>query len=291
MIGIIFAFIATLSWATGSLFDRKAVENITPFLANTLRAIPAAVFIFILMVFFEGFKYFLAISLLDMFLILIGTILAFIAGNYFFLFSLRKIGVSRTMPIAYSYPLFAILFSYIFLSETLIYISIIGEILIVLGIYIISRENKESQNNVRQKLYLLFIPILCSFFWGINQVLLKFVVFSAGPFTITFIRLIFFSTLLIITNLIRGNIQFYKSYLKIGGKMAIVGGILSFGLGGLFFILSINFMNLSIASPISALTPVISTILSIIFLKEKIKKYIIIGTSLTVIGVIVITIT
>ncbi|MHA1409099.1 MAG: GRP family sugar transporter [Candidatus Odinarchaeia archaeon] len=299
MIGEVFAVMAALSWAIASIFDRKALEKISPLLANTLRSIPAFLFTFALMIIFEGFDSLLLITATDIFFIFIATTLALMIGDLLFLYSLQKLGVSRALPIASTYPLFAILFAYIFLSEEIGYFIIIGTIVIIAGIYLLSKENEKEEKKGREtnnystkwrKIPIVIIPIFVAIVWGLSQTIFRFVLFSTAPLTLTTIRLFYFSMAMIIVNVVIGNRKFYKKYNTYAGKMATIGGFLALGIGGLFLIISLSVLGVSVTAPLSSITPLFATILAVVILKEKVDLKLITGIGLIITGILLITV-
>jgi uncharacterized membrane protein len=80
---------------------------------------------------------------------------------------------------------------------------------------------------------------------------------------------------------IKGIIAILKNY-------ALVIGIILYGFSTLFFILALRHGELSIVYPLSSLTYVIITFLSVYFLKEKMNGYKLAGIGLIILGVILV---
>jgi len=74
------------------------------------------------------------------------------------------------------------------------------------------------------------------------------------------------------------------------GNFFILGiaGVLSWGIGGIFFFTSIDMIGAGRASPISSINPFIAVILSVIFLKEHLTKLQIFGIFLATLGSIIV---
>lgn len=290
MIGEIFGLMAALSWAVGSIFDRIGLRRIPPLLANTMRSIPSAIFTFILMVVFEGPESFISVPVLDLLFIVSGTTLALVIGDYLFLYSLRRLGVSKTMPIVSIYPVFALSGAFFLLAENITIFIIIGTLLVICGIYLLSRSRNNKKDEAASRKYILMIPIMAALMWGLSQVFFTLALINVPPFTMTTIRLFYFSSLLTGINLVSGERRFYKNYSSYWGKMSTIGGFFSLAIGGLFLMLGLSYVGVAKTSPLTSITPLFSTILAVFLLKEKVDHNIALGTVLIVIGVIIITV-
>jgi len=65
--------------------------------------------------------------------------LVLIAGDTLYFIGLRTIGVTKTVPITYSYSIFVVLLSLIFLEEAITLPIIIGTMAIILGIWLVAK--------------------------------------------------------------------------------------------------------------------------------------------------------
>ncbi|MHA1835588.1 MAG: DMT family transporter [Candidatus Odinarchaeia archaeon] len=289
MFGEILAILAALNWGFSSIIDKKAVDKINPLLANTLRAIPACLFSLLVMVVFEGIEFLFLMTLYEIFLTVIGTVFALIIGDLLFLYSLKKLGVAKSIPITSTYPFFAIISASVFLSEEVSIFLLFGTIMIILGIwFVIKSEKIEENHNKTSKIYLI-LPIFTALSWGLSQIFFKIVLYTTPPLTMNSVKMLSFSIMLITLILIKGERKFYLTYKKKAGKMAALGGLIAIGIGGVLLMSSLNLIDVSKTASLTAITPLFSTLLALIFLKEKITLKLLIGTILTIVGVLLIT--
>ncbi|WEU39986.1 MAG: DMT family transporter [Candidatus Odinarchaeum yellowstonii] len=287
MIGELFALMAALSWAIGAIFDRVGLTKIPPLTANTMRSIPAAVFTLIITILIEGLNPLTNVTFTDIIYIIAGTTLALVIGDYFFLLSLRKLGVSKTMPIVSIYPIFALIGSALFLNESITLFIGVGVAATITGVFFISRSRNVEQSDSNSK-FLLIIPVIAALMWGFSQVFFGLALLNTPPLTMTTIRLIYFSALLVTLNLTVGDRYFYRKYNSHWGRMSTIGGFLSLALGGLFLILGLSYAGVAKTSPLTSVTPMFSTILAVLLLKEKLELNTCIGTALIIVGIILI---
>ncbi|MHA1753987.1 MAG: EamA family transporter, partial [Candidatus Odinarchaeia archaeon] len=143
-------------------------------------------------------------------------------------------------------------------------------------------------HNKTSKIYLI-LPIFTALSWGLSQIFFKIVLYTTPPLTMNSVKMLSFSIMLITLILIKGERKFYLTYKKKAGKMAALGGLIAIGIGGVLLMSSLNLIDVSKTASLTAITPLFSTLLALIFLKEKITLKLLIGTILTIVGVLLIT--
>lgn len=87
----------------------------------------------------------------------------FVIGDYFFFNAMKIMGVSRTVPITSSYPLWAILWAYLFLGRSIDVQIILGAFLIVLAVIIVRQGEIEERMNMKGFMFALLAPLSWSF--------------------------------------------------------------------------------------------------------------------------------
>lgn len=100
-----------------------------------------------------------------------GTFLTFYMIPYFKALTLED--TSRVVPLFLFYPVFTLLFSVLFLHESLRFFEIVGFFLILLGGFVIGTEKISLQIFSLRKA--LFLMVLASFFYTLSNVIFKFV--------------------------------------------------------------------------------------------------------------------
>jgi drug/metabolite transporter (DMT)-like permease len=200
-----------------------------------------------------------------------------------------KLGVSRNNPIVGANPLFSVLIAAIFLSEVVTPPLYAGVVLIILGIVLISLQNKGANEMEKGKNWLIILPLIAAVCYGFSANLRK-IGLNMLPFSIagsTFavsgalgVYIPFVSLLKRIKNfsLRRFNIYF-------------LGSGLSVSLAWIFSFTALVMGEVSTVAPIQGASPLFALILSKIFLKkaEKITWKIATGALALVSGVIIIS--
>ena len=134
----------------------------------------------------------------------------------------------------------------------------------------------------------IHFAIFASFCWGVSAVLVRLGVNSISPTTGTWISLLP-GSLAIMTIALLLHLQDILQLPKVAFMWFALGGFLNFALGRLLNTIGIKLVGVSKAAPLFSTAPVFATILGITFLGETITIQLILGTSLVVCGIVLIT--
>lgn len=140
--------------------------------------------------------------------------------------------------------------------------------------------------------------LLSGLFWGLDTVILGIALIMTpfvsttqalflAPFISTFIHDLCSSFWMLI------YMGFHKEYKRVirafktrSGKFIVLAALLGGPVGMTGYVLSIKYIGASYTAIISALYPAIGAFLSFVFLKEKMKKYQMVGLAISILGVI-----
>jgi drug/metabolite transporter (DMT)-like permease len=141
LIGIILTFVATMSWAVGSVWTRSRNIKSDPLMNAAIQMLSGGLWMFIISFFLEDYKQLhwtqeVWISLV--YLILIGSVLAYGAYGY----ALSRLPISIVSLYAYINPMVAVILGWLILNENLnIYIGI-AFMLTAGGIWLVNKGHK-----------------------------------------------------------------------------------------------------------------------------------------------------
>ncbi|MFH7836289.1 MAG: DMT family transporter, partial [Candidatus Aenigmatarchaeota archaeon] len=223
-------------------------------------------------------------SLLPLIYISLSSLIGLGLGDLIYMYSLDSIGVSRAVPISSICPLFTIFFSFLFFNERISFIVFIGALIIILGIWILYKEEKSNYSNDNDKKGYL-AAILCAILWGLSISLmgeaLKFLDSLIANTLRTIVLSIFFIFLMFFNNIRKKifNIKIRTCFI-----LGLAGS--AFGFGWISLSIGLILIGTAKAILISNTTPLFSLIIGKIFLKEKIGINIVIGAIIIFIGVI-----
>ncbi|MGQ4891407.1 MAG: EamA family transporter [Candidatus Njordarchaeia archaeon] len=290
VLGIIMGISASLSWALAAVFYRKSMGKLlNPLITNVFRVPLAVLVLFLILVLSGNLGSFLdTVSNVQLFLMLIfGTIIMNIFGDGFYLLSLRNIGVSYAYPLSYTYPILVAILALVLLNEELFLSLIVGALVGILGIWLISSGGKESRVRKFSFSKGIVYAILASLSWSFGIVLYKVLVEGLNPIIVGTWKLILLflissPSLLLVKS--SEEIELEKNAIK----YALVGGVFGVGVGDWFFYISMDNIGAAFSSALTTSSPLLSLLLAKIFLNEKITPKKATGTTLIIIGIILI---
>jgi transporter family protein len=214
-------------------------------------------------------------------------------GNLVFLAALTHGGqASIVVPLAAIYPLVTALLAWIVLREKLRRQQIIGIGIALAAIVFLNREGTVRGTSVQASWLTLTVVALC--LYGVSALLQKlatnllsaesaFVGFAIGFVPIALAILATDSLRLFATEPLRWNIE----------PRAWLWGILGGALNGLGVLASLSAYRLggkaSVVTPLAALYPVVTVILAVVFLGEKLDEFRIAGVALALAGAVVLS--
>jgi DME family drug/metabolite transporter len=297
MIGEFAALGAAVTWAVAPILYKKALSGVSPVSANIVRCASNAVVLLLILV-ASGLAGVLArLPLSVVAVVVVSGLVGLGLGDTLYMYGLKSIGVSRAVPLAASYPLFSLIWAVLFLQQAVTVSALTGTIVILLGIWLLSREKVDSALNVHGRLELTGVAVclLTAVLWSVSITLMDFAVTIPGlvsgldvNYAVVSVRIAGMALVLLALAplLDRGH-----GFLKLGWRTVLllcIGGLVANGLGWL--LMNYSFLNIaeSQAVPISSTTPLFSMLAGFAFFREKITRDNALGAILVVVGVVLI---
>ena len=212
-------------------------------------------------------------------------------GDSCYFVSQSMIGVSRAYPIVMSYPLAVYTLAAIYLSEPVIVSRLFGAFLIIIGIALIAQDSQEEVNEKepvpRVLLVGLIFAALTIIFWALSDFTLQVGLIDVDPLDANFVRFAMGSLLLLpvapFSRTRKGRLGDRRLL-----TIVLLTGVFGFGVPILLITYSVSYVGATVMSIIMAASPLFGTPLSIVYLKEKVTRYIGLGTILIFIGIILV---
>jgi len=284
-VGVLASLSAALCWTATAALLKIGSSKVQPLLANTVRVAAAAAGS-MLLVFFTGEVSGLLTPDLAAFIIALSAgLLGIMLGDTVYIYALKVAGVARVMPVANTYPLFSTLGAFLFLSEKITLITIMGAIFIIFGLWLISPKGEE-EGSFTVKSFSL--TLLCALTWGTSTLLLGYALNYYSAVALNAVRLPFVALMLMGFAYFRGH-----NLSKLNKHTVAVlasAGILGLTIGNVLLLVGIDSIGVARAVPLSSTSPLFSTIVGRIFLHEKVGLKIYLSASLIVLGIVQITI-
>ena len=275
-IAILFSFAAAFCWAVSPLVYRRNFGGISLYELNAVRSIG-----------FTGGMVLLALVLAPDVLLRIPsptviagaagvTLLANLLGDVLYMASIKAMGVSFAVAVTSTYPLVTIASSSAWLKETLSWSLVSGAVVIILGLNLIRRgySATETGPNLRKG---FFLAIIAAVLWGVSDTMIRWVILETNVDSLTFNlwRSLAFLPLAWGTWLFKssrgsGNLHLLEVVgFRRGVELACVG-MLSLAVAGTFVNLALQEAPASIVIPLTATSPLLSTLLAVSFFREKV---------------------
>ncbi|MDH5481548.1 MAG: DMT family transporter [Candidatus Bathyarchaeota archaeon] len=297
MIGELAALGAALSWTLSAMLYKKALQGATPISANILRLACTSAILLTFMIVIGKFEVLTSLPTETVVLAGVSGIIGLGFGDTLYMNSLKLIGVARAVPITCTYPLFNLLWATFLANEPLTLQVVLGAFIIVIGIWLLSREKEKSSAETQGKIMARGVAaaLATAVTWSISITMINMAVRDASTldqvFAINTIRVTAIAIFLLVSVLgVNRGLSFLKVQRKTLAEL-IAGGIAALGLG--WFFLTYSFMETleSRAVPISSTTPLFSTLAGMILLHEKVTAKTAVSSIIIVIGIFLIFVT
>jgi len=265
ILGVILSLAASVAWAVSPILYRIGATDsaLDDLVSNSLGAFVLAIPLAILKPPLNGFAW------------IYGSLFAVLGpvfGTYVFLISLRYADVGIANVISYSYVVLLPLLLLIVSPSYLVYIG--PAALIVLGLYLL-------MGSGRGKLYGYVMAILSAVLYAFSFLALYKVYEYTNPWGIILIRgIILMAGALIVKAVVEGI------RVKLSGRV-FLAGLISYGIGGPLYVLSVDYAGIAVPTLITALSPVITEVLAIIKLRERLNLRAIMGFIVVIAGIII----
>jgi len=265
ILGIILSLAASVAWAVSPILYRIGATDsaLDDLVSNSLGAFVLSIPLAILKPPLNGFAW------------VYGSLFAVLGpvfGTYVFLVSLRYADVGIANVISYSYVVLLPLLLLIVSPSYLVYIG--PAALIVLGLYLL-------MGSGRGKLYGYVMALLSAVLYAFSFLALYKVYEYTNPWGIILIRgIILMAGALIVKAVVEGI------RVKLSGRV-FLAGLISYGIGGPLYVLSVDYAGIAVPTLITALSPVITEVLAIIKLRERLNHRAVMGFIIVIAGIII----
>jgi len=278
--GELYALAAAFCWSLAAVFYKKGIgAGAIP--AVLIRTFFAMLFLLVLFLIIRGGHF--DFTLMGFLFLNIGGIFRLILGGAAYMKGLENISVSRFIPILFTFPLLTILLSALLLGETIRKEVVIGTILIVAGIWVLSRgKSTIGEKNIKLG---VSVAIIAAFLYSFSIVATKTGLKDVDPFQSALISMPVPLILLYLYYSINSGARTIFKFKKEAYILLGLGGIVGMGFGSYFFFVSLTKIGAAKATGLAAITPVLSSLIALSTLKEKLNVTLVLGTCATIAGI------
>jgi DME family drug/metabolite transporter len=276
---------AALCWALGASLYKKAIQDLNSLQFNLIRSTSVAIYAFLMLFLLDKWNSFLNLDFNTIGIMGISSLLVLVAGDTLYFIGLRTIGVTKTIPITYSYSILVVLLSAIFLEEEITLLLILGTITIILGVWLVVNKTLDQTQKSGSSLSGVLASLGTLLCWGFGIVLFKIILRNNDPYILAAGRMLFLlPTVAILSIIPYGKKSPRKKLTKTQLSLALLSGLIALGIGDTLLYLGLESTNINIIAPLTSITPIFTAIIAILFLGEKVSKKTIIATLLVTTG-------
>ena len=279
MLGEALSIAGALSWAASTVLLAETLKDIDPLSVNTLKTLFAVLSTLPIALVMGELQNLPELSLHGFLFVTLAAIIGFGVGDTLLFKSINLIGVSRSYTIAYTYPLFTMLFAVLFLSEPFLLTHLLGTVIIFIGVVGVSVNSNTEVNRGNSEG--LLAALATALLWAIGTILIALGLNEMSTILANTVRFpLLFIFLLPIS-------RFWRKKLRLTKKdwvFLATSGILGMTLGGIAFLFSVQLIGATRATSLSSSSPVLASLMSSLFLKEKVTWRIIASSIMVVLG-------
>jgi DME family drug/metabolite transporter len=269
----------------GASLYKKASQDMPTLTFNLVRSTSVAIYSFLILFPLGSWNSFFKIDLNTIAIMGISSILVLVAGDSLYFIGLKTIGVTKTVPITYSYSILVIFLSVLILNENITLRIILGTIAIILGVWLVANKTLDQPHSSNSSIIGLLASLGTTLCWGLGVVLFKIILTNNNPFVLTAGRMVFLiPTLIVLSTLSHVRKPSKKKWTKNQLILALFSGLIALGIGDTLLYLGLYSTNINIVTPLTSTTPIFSAMIAILFLGENMSKKIILGTILVTVG-------
>lgn len=265
---------------------KSQLHRVSPVSLNTLRSLFGSAFLLLFLTQLGKLGEVTRIPVVPL-LYLVGSVLiGLVLGDTLFFRSMGLIGVSRAMPIASSYPLLTLALAAIFLGESITWITALGTLLVVAGVYLVATPPAQSAASIvpanKEGVGLALIAAVC---WALSTAILKIGITDLDILAAAGVRM--WATALVLTSVVslRQQERVFRPHDQQFWLIVTTASFLGTGGGSLLYVAAVQLAGAARAATLTSTSPLFAAPLSALFLGEKLTIRIIIGMLLTVGGV------
>lgn len=285
MFGEVCAILAAFFWAFGASLYGRGVRESSPLEFNFVRSISVALFSFLLLFLLGEWGSLFSVDVATLVVMGLSSVLVLAVGDSLYFFGLKTIGVTKTVPITYSYSILVILLSILVLGEEVTSQIIVGTAAIIVGVWLVANKALDRTRTSDSSLSGVVASLGTVVCWGFGVVLFKILLENNDPFVLAAGRMLFLlPTMGILSAISRVHVSSNRRWTKNQLTFALLSGLVALGVGDTLLYFGLESANMNIVAPLTSTTPIFSAIIAVLFLGEKVSVKVVIGTLLVTVG-------
>ncbi len=302
LIGYLLTLDALFTWAAASLVYKWGLGKTQPKANLFFRLCCVSFSTFLISLIFGNYSFLGDMNNIDLLVFLMVCLISGLSvtvGDLFYYMSLKRIDASRAYPLTQLSLIFVYPFSVFLFGAKVTPSILIGGLLILSSVFILSSKEKSDKSKLKRSLKErisedlilgVLLAIGTALFWAIAYVSFFYQarILTGDVFVSNFFRVSFGMIAIAILGVFQK--EYYNGFKKESRnnlKYFIfigIAGMLSLGLADAIFILAAEINGLILTSTITANTPMVQQLFSILLLKEKFRKRFLLAIILIITG-------
>ncbi|MEW6184958.1 MAG: GRP family sugar transporter [Thermodesulfobacteriota bacterium] len=296
MFGAGLALLTSLAWSISSICVKLVAGKVDSLTINTLRTCVGSFLLASFVLSSGRMEVLFSTPWSSLIYVVLSGLLAMVLGDTVYIKSVSLLDVSIAFPLSQcAFILLAVLAAVLFLDEPLTWVTFLGAVLIILGIYLMTASRGRRGSPTERKpvhpkgLLFILIAILA---WTGATILLKVGVTGVDPFIAAGVRISTSAVVLLALYLLRRG-RGATSLRNIGRQHLILvasAGFLTYGVAAVGYITAIQWIGAGKTVLLTAIAPIFALPFAIVILKEKPTRFTVWGVMVGVIGVWLVTV-
>jgi drug/metabolite transporter, DME family len=287
VLGIVLGLSSAFIFSTTSLAIKAHADNVNPLSFNVFRMTVGSIFTIALLPFFVGMDLLAQTPPSAVIVLTISSIVGIAIGDTLYFWSLNKLGASRAIPLAATYPLYTWLIAIPLLGEQITINALIGTGLVLAGVYLLSPTGEAALIvDGRTRRYAVLASIGAALCWSVATTLLKIGAHeSPHVLIVNAVRMPVAALVGSCVAQLYGGTQVWSGIDRKNLPRLTAIALYGSGIGLIVWTLAVDMAGAARAALLNSTAPLIGVPLSAIFLRERITPKVIAGTLLAVWGI------
>jgi len=289
MSGVVAGLLCAASWAIGSVMMRDLSRKLDPFTLNAPRSTVGGLALLAITFLTGRNSGYGAISAVQLVYMIGSMLVGGGIGDTLYVFSLKRIGVSRAFPISSVYPAITVLLGVFFLAESLSLRLVAGVLLVVGGVVLISYQPRRQALPDDSAAKGVAAALGAALMWAASAIMMAPGIQGHDTIMVASIRVTALALALWGVVAARKTGGLLKQLRWREWAIVVIGGLIGWGLGSVLFVETVAALGPSKAAIITSTSPLFALPLSLLFLKERPTWLVPVGTGLAVAGLILVS--
>jgi len=283
ILGVLAAIGSAFGWAASTILIKIGMRSKSPVSVNIIRLYLVSVFYALTLLLTGKFDEILRAEPRYLVMAFVSAQFGFVIGDYFYFNALHRLGVSRTVPVTSTYPLWAVVWAALFLGRKVPIRVYAGAFLIVLAITIVKRAEEREGSDPLGFVFALLAPVS----WSLAITLMDWLTKYFDPLPLAALRM--FSAAIGVSLFLPRYWPEVREVNRRELKVLALAALSGLFLGQLLFVYATQIVGSQISAPVSAINPLITSLLAVLVLGERPNARIWEGLALAIAGILLIS--